>query len=121
MDDRQIREEIKKAAEATQTVARIPSFEETWVVAEAEVARTTKPRRHFGGWLAAAAVVGLAVAMWPGQQTELSDDYMIADALLNSTSWSAPSDALLPEHQFDIYQEIPFLLESTNGQDGSLL
>lgn len=121
MDDRQIREEIKKAAEATQTLSRIPSFDEIWVIAEAEVARTTKPRRHYIGWVAAAAVMGLAVALWPSQKMELSDDYMIADALLNSTSWSAPSDALLPEHQFDIYQEIFFLLESTNGQDGSLL
>ncbi len=121
MDDNQIREEIKKAAEATQTVSRIPSFDETWVIAEAEVARTTKPRQRYVGWVAAAAVVVLAVVLLPSQKKELSDDYMIADALLNSTSWSAPSDALLPEHQFDIYQEIPFLLESTNGQDGSLL
>ena len=61
MDDKQIRDEIRKAAEATQTVSRIPSFDETWVIAEAEVAQSKAPRRYFGGWLAAAAVLALAV------------------------------------------------------------
>jgi len=121
MDDKQIRDEVRKAAEATQTVSRIPSFDETWVIAEAEAARMAKPRWHVGGVFVAAAVLALLVAIWPGRQDELSDDYMIADALLNSTSWTAPSDALLPNNQFDIYQEIPFLIESTNEQDGSLL
>jgi hypothetical protein len=27
----------------------------------------------------------------------------------------------MPEHQFDIYQDIPFLMESTDIQEGSLL
>ncbi len=121
MDDEQIRDEIRKAAEATQTLSRIPSFDETWVIAEAEVARTAKPRWHVGSAFAAAVVLALVVAVWPNRQDRLRDDYMIADALLNSTSWTAPSDALLPNYQFDIYQEIPLLIESTNEQDGSLL
>lgn len=121
MDEKKIREEVKKAAEATQTVSRIPSFNETWVCAEAEFVRTSNQHRRVGGLVAAALVVGIAIAFWPTQQAEFSDDFLIADGLLNSTLWSAPTDTLMPEHQFDIYQELPFLLESTEGQEGSLL
>lgn len=74
-----------------------------------------------GGIAAAVAVIGITLGLWPERQAELTDEFLIADSLLNSTSWAAPSDSLMPEHQFDIYQEIPFLNESTNSQEGSLL
>ena len=33
--------------------------------------------------------------------------------LMDSTYWSAPSDVLLPDREFDIYQDLPELFEST--------
>jgi hypothetical protein len=123
MNEEEIREKLKQAADAAQRDGT-PSFDETWVVAESQFVRSRSRFKRFGGIAAAAAavaVLALTVALWPAQQAELADDYYIADALLNSTSWTAPSDALMPEHQFDIYQEIQFLDESTKPYEGSLL
>ena len=41
--------------------------------------------------------------------------------LLDSTNWVAPSDALLPEHEFDIFEELPRPMESTDSAEGALL
>lgn len=121
MNEEEIREKLKQAADAAQRDGT-PSFDETWVVAESQFVRSRSRFKRFGGIAAAAvAVLAITVALWPAQQAELTDEYYIADALLNSTSWTAPSDALMPEHQFDIYQEIPFLDESTKPYEGSLL
>jgi len=121
MNDDDIRKKLKQAAEAAQR-DETPSFDETWVVAESQFVRSRSRLQRFGGAAAAAVfVLALTIALWPTQNAELNDDYFIADALLNSTSWTAPSDALMPEHQFDIYQGIPLLDESTNTYEGSLL
>jgi len=61
------------------------------------------------------------VSLLPEGPSELDDEYLIADALMNSTSWTAPSDSLMPQHQFDIYREIPFPDPSTISEEGSLL
>ena len=121
MNEEEIRKKLKQAAEAAER-DETPSFDETWVVAESQLVRSRSRLQRFGGIAAAAVVVlALTVALWPTQRAEFTDDYYIADALLNSTSWTAPSDALMPEHQFDIYQGIPLLDESTNTYEGSLL
>ena len=43
------------------------------------------------------------------------------DELVASTTWVAPSDSLLPEHRFDIFQELPEMFESTGTEEGTLL
>lgn len=120
MNENYIQRKLKEAYDASQP-ARTSSFNETWASAKARFERSQHRYRVIGGIAAAVAVIGLAIGLWPARQAEFDDDYLIADALLNSTSWSAPSDMLMPEHQFDIYREIPFLIESTNSQEGSLL
>ena len=70
---------------------------------------------------AAIAVVVATFSLWSANEAEVVDEFLIADALLNSTQWSAPSDLLMPEHQFDLYQDLPLLMESTESQEGSLL
>lgn len=123
MNEEEIREKLKQAANAAEKDGP-PSFDETWVIAETHFVQSRSRFRRYGAVMAAAAAIALVaitVALWPAQQAELADDYFIADALLNSTSWTAPSDALMPEHQFDIYQGIPLLDESTNTYEGSLL
>lgn len=118
MSDLEIQKKLKRAFAAAQ--AKPPPFDEVWAKAEAAGLRSRR-YRLWAGIAAAAAVVAVVAGLWPAQEGELADDFLIADSLLNSTSWSAPSDMLMPEHQFDIYQDIPVLMESTQTQEGSLL
>ena len=117
MKEADIRRSLKPAFEQEQAT---PGFDAMWTKAELAHDQQRKVRM-FSGVAAVLAMVVIAATLWPSQQAELHDDYLIADALMNSTLWSAPSDSLMPEHQFDIYQEIPFLLESTNTLEGTLL
>lgn len=120
MKENDIRKFLKPAFDRQQA-NDAPDFDKVW--ANAEIVRGNSRRRFrlASGVAAALALAVIAATLWPSQQVELSDDYLIADALMNSTLWSAPSDSLMPEHQFDIYQEIPFLIESTNSLEGTLL
>jgi hypothetical protein len=47
--------------------------------------------------------------------------YIEVAELLDSTYWFAPSDVLLPDREFDIYQDMPVLFESTEPAEGALL
>jgi len=95
-----------------------PAFATTWAAAERRHAVSPRRQRAWAGLAAAVAVLAMTIVLWPSRQ---ADEFLITDALLNSTSWSAPSDTLMPEHQFDIYREIPFLDGSTNAEEGTLL
>lgn len=120
MNDENIRKSIRPAFDEAES-SEVPGFNEVWANAEVTLGDSSRRNRVLGGAAAAIVVMGLVASLWPAQHPELSDDYLIVDALLNSTSWSAPSDSLMPEHQFDIYQEILFLNESTISQEGTLL
>jgi len=120
MNEDEIREVLKKAHDSAQP-AQSSLFADVWDAAEERLGRSRKQYRAAGGIAATIAVMAIVAGFWPDQQPELSDDFLIADALMNSTSWSAPSDVLIPQRQFDIYQEIDFLNGSTNGQEGTLL
>ena len=97
--------------------AEAPSFDRTWAAAEARYRRS---RRRYAGF-AAAMVAAAAVLVVLNTGPEPQDDSWIGDELLSSTSWSAPSDVLLPEREFDIYQDLPSLNTSTKAADGALL
>lgn len=86
------------------------SFDELWQRAEAAHAAS---RRRYTRFAAAAAIIA-TVAVVVGIQARIGEPaYIDAAELLGSTSWSAPSDALMPDREFDIYQELPVLFEST--------
>ena len=78
-----------------------------------------------GRLVAAVAVVALLMIMtvrqWSSEPKVADDEFLIAAAMLENTSWSAPSDVLLPQHRFDIYREIPTFIESTKLEEGTLL
>lgn len=120
MSEKELQDKVGEALLNASSHA-VPDFEQVWSAAEREVQRSRRRYATFGGIAAALAVVTIVVGNWNAQTPDSGDDYLIADAILNSTQWLAPSDALMPQHQFDIYQEIPFLGESTDIQDGSLL
>ena len=119
MNEDQVQKGLQDAFQLAE--GKPPSFDAVWAAAEARHRRSRRRLRVISGLAASVAVIGITVGLWPGQQADLTDEFLIADALMNSTSWTAPSDALMPEHQFDIYQEIHFLIESTNSEEGSLL
>ena len=88
---------------------------------EAAALRAGRPgqQRIVAGLAACGALVALAVLLRPGPPD--ADPYRIDEALMTSTYWSAPSDTLLPERRFDIYQEVPALPGSTESTEGTFL
>jgi len=120
MSDKNTREKLQKALAAVHAETP-PAFAEVWAAAERQNATS---RKRYAGFVAVAAAVAVGVTafgLWSANEVEMTDEFLIADALMNSTQWSAPSDLLMPEHQFDIYQDIPLLMESTELEEGSLL
>jgi hypothetical protein len=98
---------------------RVPGFAATWQAAQARHAtnKTSYLRFASAAALMAAVLIGFNLQ---APQSDNSTFIEVAD-LMESTNWSAPSDVLLPEHQFDIYQDMPVLIESTQTAGGSLL
>jgi hypothetical protein len=95
----------------------VPSFDDAWRAAARRARSTQRRYRHFAvaATLAAAAVAGLNL------QGPRSGPYIELAEFMESTYWSAPSDVLLPDPEFDIYQELPVLFESTDPAGGALL
>lgn len=117
MTDDELRQDLKCAF--TSVEGDPPDFEKTLGAAETGLRRRRTLARIATG--TAAAMLALLFGIWSSEAPQSSDEYLIADALMNSTTWSAPSDVLMPEHQFDIYRDIPFPVPSTNLQEGTLL
>lgn len=98
-----------------------PAFDKVWAAAEQQYLEGRRLYATLSGIAAALAIVTVVAGLWSSEESTVSDEYLIADSLLNGTQWSAPSDALLPQHQIDIYREVPFLMDTTNLDEGSLL
>lgn len=96
-----------------------PEFEQTWAAARARVGSTRKRQFVVAGTAAAAAVLAMAISL----RAPMNDDWQYIDEyeLLETTGWSAPSDSLLPSREFDIYETVPVLIESTETYGGALL
>ena len=92
MNEENIRKKLEPAYKQTHT-DDIPDFDKVWANAEAAYGDSRRQTRVVRGIAAVLAVAVIAATLWPSQQAEFSDDYLIADALMNSTSWSAPSDS----------------------------
>ena len=116
--DRQLAEALKRAAPTAETV---PGFDQVFGQAEAELARRAR-RRYLSvaGAVASVAVVAVALLLFAPDEAPPPEGLRIT-GLLDSTSWVAPSDVLLPEHEFDIFEELPEPMESTEPAEGALL
>jgi hypothetical protein len=108
-----------RGAQARKETGRVPDFDGVWAGASKRAKAPGSRRRVIVGSAVAAAVAAVAFGLLP----QMNDDSRYVDVgdLLETTSWSAPSDSLLPEHQFDIYRDIPTLIESTEDYGGTLL
>jgi hypothetical protein len=71
--------------------------------------------------LSAAAVLIAAVVIGATAPTQSTSDYKYIEVaeLMESTSWMAPSDVLLPDRQFDLYQDLPVLIELSEPDGGA--
>ena len=116
--DNTIREALQ-AEQASREAGRVPAFDDTFAVAEARAAAQMRRRWTVLGIAAAAAVVAVATSLLLPRGEDWQ--YVNPDDLATSTAWVAPSDVLLPERSFDIYRDIPVLIESTDSNGGALL
>lgn len=106
--------------QAKAEAGRIPDFDAVWARAESAIAQRRRRTRTIGGIAAAVALVAVVFASQL-RQTEQEWQFVDPDEFASTTSWVAPSDVLLPKHRFDIYGEIPVLIESTDIDRGTLL
>jgi len=102
--------------QARKEAGRVPDFDHVWTGAKT---RVRSRRRRRGMMAGTAAVLALAFVMVVPSGDDIQ--YIDTAELLETTSWSAPSDSLLPEHHFDIYGEVPVLIEPAETYGGALL
>ncbi len=109
----------RRVREAWPEPSQAPPFEAAWAAAEQ---RRHGRRYGYGyGLGAAAAAVTAAAIILVSNGGPPAESYVEVAELMNSTYWAAPSDVLLPEREFDIYQDLPELFESTDPAGGALL
>ena len=116
MSDQELASAVRRASSAT---SEAPPFGAVWSNAEQSYQRS---RRRYSWLASAAAVVAvIAVVLNAGPTALNQGEYIEMAELMDSTSWVAPSDVLLPNYEFDIYQDLPTLMESTKPAEGALL
>jgi hypothetical protein len=94
-----------------------PAFDAVWLTARQRHAALRRRYQRFAGVAAMVAAAFIVLyAQSPSQKTYIE----MAD-LMESTYWTAPSDVLLPQREFDIYQDMPAMFESTEPAGGTLL
>jgi hypothetical protein len=99
------REALKRAQhEADGTVT---SFAVTFGIAKRK--SQVRLRTRFAGLAAAAAIAVLGLSLLPMQEKEFT--YVDLEELAATTRWSAPSDSLFPQHEVDVYRDLPRLPE----------
>jgi hypothetical protein len=114
-DDRKLRAEVNKAWPPSADSE--PAFDDTWQAARARHSAARRRYRRIAG--VAAIVAAAVIALYSESPTQ--ETYIHVADLLETTYWTAPSDVLLPERKFDIYQDMPVLFESTEPAGGTLL
>jgi len=103
-------EELQRHIRESWPECPAPSFDTLWSRAEQERA---VQRRRYAGVASIAAAAALAAIIFGGRVAIDEPSYIEVADLLDTTYWTAPSDTLMPEYEFDIYQEMPVLFEST--------
>ncbi len=113
-------DELRRSLQSKDPAA--PAFDQVFAAAEAETTRQRHRRRTGAGIAALAAAVVVGLVLRPATPT---DEFLIQESLLTGTQWQAPSDALLPSHPVDIYQETRWTVadwpSSTIFEEGTLL
>ena len=115
MNDKELKERLQASLQSRQEEA--PEFDATWDAAKRRYRASKARYRRFAG---VAAIVASAVVLM-----QLPDrdhrPYLTEADLMSSTQWLAPSDVLLPKHEFDLYGELPVLIDIDEIEKGSPL
>ncbi len=120
MNDKELKERLRSALQSRQG-GDAPGFDAMWANAEKRYSKSRSRYQRFAGTAIAAAVVVTLFLAWPPNGNDVAVVYLTEEDLMSSTHWLAPSDVLLPEHQFDIYGELPVLIETNYLDEGPLL
>jgi len=107
--DEELRQRVQECWQRD-AAAEVPAFDDVWKRAEDRFAGS---RRQYARLAAVALALGLIAVVIGVRPTVEESPYIEMAELLNSTYWAAPSDVLLPQRDFDIYEELPDLFEST--------
>ena len=120
MNDEKLKQQLQDSLQSMQG-GDAPEFDAMWANAEQRHRATRSRYRRIAGFTTAAAVAATAFMLWPLNGNNVAGPYLTEEDLMSSTQWLAPSDVLLPEHQFDIYGELPVLIETNDIDEGSSL
>jgi hypothetical protein len=120
MNDNELKQQLQNSLHSMQR-DDVPEFDSVWANAEKRHHASRLRYARVAGFAAAAAVAAMTFMMWPLNGNNVPDIYLTEQDLMSSTHWLAPSDVLLPEHQFDIYGELPVLIETNDLDEGSQL
>jgi len=120
MNDEKLKQQLQDSLQSMQG-DDAPEFDAMWSNAEKHHHASKLRYQRFAGFASAAAVAVIAFMLWPLNGNNGVDSYLTVEDLMRSTQWVAPSDALLPDHQFDIYSELPVIIETNDLDEGSLL
>ncbi len=120
MNDEKLRQKLRESLQSMQG-GDVPAFDAMWANAEKQHGTTRLHYRRIAGLTTAAAVAATAFMLWPLNANHAVDTYLTVEDLLSTTQWVAPSDVLLPEYQFDIYDDLPVLIEAIEFDEGSFL
>ena len=120
MIDEKLKQQLRDSLQSMQG-GDAPEFDAVWESANERHRASRSRYRKIAGLAAAAAVAAMAFTLWPMNGNNVTAMYLTEEDLLTSTQWLAPSDVLLPQHQFDIYSELPVLIETNDLDEGSIL
>ncbi len=120
MNENELRRRLRKSIESMRG-GDPPEFHAVWASAEARHRASRSRYQKIAGLAAAAAVTAMAFTLWPTNGNNVTAMYLTEEDLMSSTQWLAPSDVLLPVHQFDIYGDLPVLIETNDLDEGSTL
>lgn len=100
---------------------KVPDFDATWSAAESRVLASESRRKINSAIAASFALVAIIFATTMFRESTEQPDSELAEMLMVSTQWIAPSDVLIPEYSFDLYQDVPEFIEPTDLTKGLLL
>ena len=98
MNDSDLQDALRRGIPAS---SEPPSFDATWRAAEIRYQRGRRRYAALAGLAAMLAAVAIIVNTFMPQPEQAA--YIEVAELLETTSWQAPSDVLMPAREFDIY------------------
>ena len=119
MNEEGLKQGLRESLESKSGEA--PGFNESWSAAEAQYLEEKRRYRRASGIVAAVTLTVIALSLLRNEQAPVAPEISVGEDLFTSTLWTAPSDVLIPQYRFDVYQDMPDLIGSTKPEEGALL